>query len=105
MGKLSRVEHPRFGLICGIEALQDIKEGDELFACYNLCLADAPDWYKSLYVHHCRHVRRLSDEDILGWCARQYDLKGKIINLPLDQPYQGNNNHTNGLNMKVSQGA
>ena len=46
-------------------------------------MADAPLWYKHLWVDHVRKNEGWEDEKILKWCQRRYTMTGKIINLPL----------------------
>ena len=41
--------HPRFGKIPSVVTTTTLKAGDELFACYNYSLTDAPSWYTSLW--------------------------------------------------------
>ena len=42
----SRLDHPRFGLICALTADRDIAGGEEVLVDYGLWLADAPGWYR-----------------------------------------------------------
>ncbi len=42
----SRLDHPRFGLICALTADRDIAGGEEVLVDYGLRLADAPGWYR-----------------------------------------------------------
>ncbi len=79
----SRLEHPRFGLVCSLVADRDVGAGEELLVDYGLGMADAPTWYKELWVRHCRQQRDMTDEQIEAWCQRQYDRFGKRICLPL----------------------
>ena len=79
----SRLEHPRFGLICAISALRDIEKDEEILVNYGLSMADAPLWYKHLWVHHCRVNEGWSDEKILKWCYHKYEMHGKTIELPI----------------------
>ena len=81
--KWSRLDHPRFGMICSITALTDIKKGDEVLVNYGLGMGHAPDWYKGLWINHCRNDKKMSDEDIRDWCGRQYAMKGVHIDLDL----------------------
>ena len=79
--KWSRLDHPRFGMICSVTALRDIPEGEEILVNYGLGMAFAPDWYKSLWVQHCREYKKMSDQDINDWCGRQYAINGSFIDL------------------------
>ncbi len=58
------VEHPRFGLIRGLRAQREIKEGEEVLVNYHMNLADAPRWYRQVWLGHQRHFKKLSDEAI-----------------------------------------
>lgn len=44
-------------------------------------MAEAPAWYKALWVQHCRTEKGMTDQDIMDWCGRQYAMKGKIVEL------------------------
>ena len=46
-------------------------------------MADAPVWYKSLWVKHLRETEYLTDCEIKDWCGRQYCMNGKVVQLPL----------------------
>ena len=46
-------------------------------------MADAPLWYKELWVDHVRKNEGWSDDKILRWCERKYAMNGKVIKLPL----------------------
>ena len=78
----SRLEHPRFGLICAITAVDDIDPDQEILVNYGMGMADAPSWYKSLWVQHLRDKKGLSDGEILDWCGRHYAMTGKSVTLP-----------------------
>ena len=39
-------EHPRFGLIRGLKAAQDLPADQEILVNYTINLADAPEWYR-----------------------------------------------------------
>ena len=80
--KWSRLEHPRFGLICAIQVLEDLPRGSEILVNYGMRMSDAPLWYKSLWVEHLRRTKNYSDEEILYWCARQKSMNGRLIDLP-----------------------
>ena len=79
----ARIDHPRFGLICAIASIRDIEENEEILVNYGLPMADAPIWYKQLWVEHVRNNEGWSDEEILKWCNRKYVMNGKRIQLPL----------------------
>ena len=79
----SRLEHPRFGLICAITAIRDIDENEEVLVNYGMRMADAPLWYKRLWVDHIRIKEGWTDEKILDWCGRRYAMNGKLVELPL----------------------
>ena len=81
----SRLEHPRFGLIIAIRAIIDMKKGSEVLVNYGMQMAEAPVWYKSLWVKYLRETKCLSDDGIKDWCSRQYSMYGKIIDLPLEE--------------------
>jgi hypothetical protein len=49
-----RTWHPRFGLIMALTAKQDIEAGQEVFVCYNIKLAYAPQWYQQQWFCHLR---------------------------------------------------
>ena len=78
-----RFQHPRFGLIVAIKAIKDMAEGSEVLVNYGMGMADAPIWYKMLWVKHLREDRHFSDKDIMDWCGRQYAMNGRLIDLPL----------------------
>ena len=65
-----------------IKAIKDIPKGQEVFVNYGMGMADAPIWYKTLWVEHLRS-KGLKNEDILDWCGRQYSMNGRLIELPL----------------------
>ena len=46
----SRIDHPRFGLICSLTASERIEAGEEVVVKYGLPLHLAPDWYRQC--HH-----------------------------------------------------
>ena len=79
----SRIEHARFGLICAITATKDIRRGDEILVNYGLGLADAPEWYKQLWIRHCREEKGMDNDQIKDWCGRQYAMYGKVIELDI----------------------
>ena len=45
-------------------------------------MAEAPSWYKSLWVEHLRN-KGMNNYDIINWCGRQYAMNGRLIDLPL----------------------
>lgn len=77
----SRLEHPRFGLICSITALRDICKGEEVLVNYGIGMAHAPQWYKLLWVRHLKNIGK-TDSEIRDWCCRQYSMNGHVIELP-----------------------
>ncbi len=77
------LEHPRFGLIMSIKSLREIKADEEILVNYGMGMADAPMWYKELWVKHLREQKGHDDQQILDWCGRQYAMKGKLVELPL----------------------
>ena len=77
----SQMDHARFGLICAIKATKDISPGEEILVNYGLGMAEAPTWYKSLWVEHCRKQRKMTDQEIRDWCGRQYAMKGRVVDL------------------------
>ena len=79
----SRLEHPRFGLIIAIRAIIDMKKGSEVLVNYGMQMAEAPVWYKSLWVKYLRETKCLSDDQIKDWCSRQYSMYGRSIDLPI----------------------
>ncbi len=79
----SRLEHPRFGLICSLSAARDISAGEELLVNYGVSMADAPGWYKELWVRFCREDKGMADAQIEEWCRMQYSRYGKWVTLPL----------------------
>ena len=79
----SRLEHPRFGLIIAIRAIIDMKKGSEVLVNYGMQMAEAPVWYKSLWVKYLRETKCLSDDGIKDWCSRQYSMYGRSIDLPI----------------------
>ncbi|XP_023332051.1 uncharacterized protein LOC111704142 isoform X2 [Eurytemora carolleeae] len=52
------LEHPRFGKIMSIKALEDLRRGDEILVSYNYRMEGAPEWYSELWYNHLR---------CLGW--------------------------------------
>ena len=47
--KFSVFDHPRFGAVPSVEAINDIEEGDEVTVSYDYDMDDAPPWYQDLY--------------------------------------------------------
>jgi len=76
------VEHPRFGLIRGLASLEDIKKDDEILINYQMNLADAPDWYKFVWLKHQREVKKCSDDAIGRILDRYTENTGKRVYLP-----------------------
>ena len=62
---------------------QNIEKDEEILVNYGLPMADAPLWYKHLWVHHCRVNEGWSDERILKWCYHKYEMHGKTVQLPI----------------------
>lgn len=58
-------------------------KGTEVLVNYGMGMADAPMWYKNLWVKHLREEKHLSDQEISDWCSRQYAMNGRLIELPL----------------------
>ena len=83
ISRWSRLDHPRFGLICATTALRDIEKDEEVLVNYRLPMSDAPLWYKHLWVNHIRQNEGWNDEKILRWCDRKYAMNGKLVELPL----------------------
>ena len=81
--RYSRLDHPRFGLICTTTALRDIDAGEEILVNYGWSMSDAPLWYKHLWVDHVRRNEGWDDERILRWCALKYNMNGTLVQLPL----------------------
>ncbi len=81
--KWTRLDHPRFGMISALSAKRNICKGEEILVDYGLDMAEAPEWYKTLFVDHCRKAKNMSDEEILDWCRRQHRIKGKWCQLPI----------------------
>ena len=81
--RFSRLEHPRFGLIIAIRAIIDLEKGSEVLVNYGMQMAEAPVWYKSLWVKYLRETKCLSDDEIKDWCSRQYSMYGRSIDLPI----------------------
>ncbi len=78
------VEHPRFGLIRGLATVEDVRAGDEILVNYHMNLADAPDWFKKVWLRHQREVKKLSDESILRVLLRYRENTSKHVDLDLD---------------------
>ncbi len=53
----------------------------QILVNYGLSMSCAPDWYRSLWVHHCRVDRGMSDQDIREWAGRQYSMHGRHVDL------------------------
>ena len=45
-------------------------------------MAEAPAWYKSLFVEHLRS-KGMNNDEIISWCGRQYAMNGRLIDLQL----------------------
>ena len=59
------VEHPRFGLIRGLASQRKILKGEEILVHYHMNLADAPMWYKQVWLKHQREHKKMSDQSIM----------------------------------------
>lgn len=75
------VEHPRFGLIRGLASLEKIAKDEEILINYQMNLADAPDWYKVVWLCHQRDFKKMSDEAIGRVLARYTENTGKRVEL------------------------
>ena len=75
-------EHPRFGLIRGLEALKDIAEGEEILVNYCINLADSPEWYRIIWLRHQRHVKKSSDAAIKRILDRYQENSCKRVEIP-----------------------
>ncbi len=64
------VEPPRFGLIRGLRAQEDIVEGREVLVNYHINLADAPRWYRQVWLGHQRKHKGMSDQGVARLLAR-----------------------------------
>ena len=62
--------------------LSDIPNGAEIYVNYGIKMADAPSWYKSLWVQHLRS-KGMNNDEIINWCERQYSMNGRLIDLQL----------------------
>lgn len=76
------VEHPRFGLIRGLRAIQDIAKDEEILVNYSMNLADSPEWYRIVWLKHQRQVKKASDEAIQRILDRYYENSGKRVIVP-----------------------
>ena len=83
----SRIDHPRFGLICSLTANTVIKEGEEITVNYRLPLHLAPQWYLECYELHQARKRRVSThaenilDDTLPIIKEEEDVKNAIENI------------------------
>jgi len=75
-------EHPRFGLIRALTAQKAIARGEEILVNYMMTLAKSPDWYRVVWLHHMRVVKKGDDKAIQRYIDRQYELQGYRIPLP-----------------------
>ena len=76
------VEHPRFGLIRGLNSIEKIKKDDEILINYQMNLADAPDWYKMVWLRHQREFKKMNEDAINRVLARYTENTGKRVELP-----------------------
>ena len=58
------VEHPRFGLIRGLSATVAIRKDDEILINYQMNLADAPEWYRLVWLQHQREYKKMNNHSI-----------------------------------------
>ena len=87
----SRIDHPRFGLICSLTANTVINEGEEITVNYRLPLHLAPQWYLECYELHQARKRRVSThaendtentlDDTLCIIKEEDDVKNAIENI------------------------
>ena len=75
----SSLENPHFHR----KSNRVVAKDEEILVNYGLPMADAPLWYKHLWVHHCRVNEGWSDERILKWCYHKYEMYGKTVQLPM----------------------
>ncbi len=75
-------EHPRFGLIRGLRALEDLEQDQEILVNYTMNLADSPEWYRILWVKHQRHVKKASDAAIKRILERYTENSSKRVDIP-----------------------
>ena len=78
----TRTWHPRFGLIMALTAKQDIEAGQEVFVCYNMKLAYAPQWYQQQWFCHLRENLSWAETRILDWTMTRARLAGVPIEIP-----------------------
>ncbi|TRY68905.1 hypothetical protein TCAL_03794 [Tigriopus californicus] len=77
------VEHPRFGLIRGLNSQRDIAAGEEILVNYQMNLADAPEWYQKVWLKHQREHKKMNDHSIMRYLERYYDDTGKRVHLDI----------------------
>jgi len=75
-------ESPRFGLIRSLTAQKPIEVGEEILVNYQMTIAKSPDWYRVVWLHHMRKVKKNDDAAIQRYIDRQYELQGYRIPLP-----------------------
>ena len=81
------VEHPRFGLIRGINTRKDIKKDEEILINYQMNLADAPDWYRVVWLRHQREFKKLDDAAIERVLARYRENTLKTFIYPKEEGF------------------
>ncbi len=79
------VEHPRFGLIRGLRARQDLQPGEEVLVNYHINLADAPRWYRQVWLQHQRGHKGMSDQAVARLLAKYADLTAKRVEVDLEE--------------------
>ncbi len=81
----SLVEHPRFGLIRGLSSIRAIEAGEEILVNYHMNLADAPDWYKKVWVRHQREHKKMSNDSIARVLDRYRENTSKHVDVDLTE--------------------
>ena len=79
------VEHPRYGLIRGLKTLDNIEQDDEILVNYSMNLADAPEWYRIVWLKHQREYKKASDASIKRILDRYYENSGKRFPMPASE--------------------
>ena len=75
-------EHPRFGLICGVKAEQDLLQDEEILVNYQMNLAGSSEWYRILWIQHQRHVKKCSDAAIKRILEHYAENTLKTVEIP-----------------------
>ena len=76
------VEHPRFGLIRGLNSSRLIKKDEEILVNYQMNLADSPEWYRVVWLKHQREFKKLDDPAIGRILGRYEENTGKRFIFP-----------------------